>query len=72
MKQKITQMTICGDDGLSDPNRIVVELVDEGDGEFVRLMQPENGGDISVTVDQWTELKRAIEYMLAETNKVAE
>jgi len=67
MERKITQVTVCNDEGLTDESRISVSLIDDGDGEYVRLLQPEGDGDLTVTVDQWPALREAIEQLLVDS-----
>ena len=68
MEQKTTQLTVINEDvGLSDDSRIAATLHDDGDGEYVRLSQPDGDGEITVTTEQWAILRDSVDQLLGDS-----
>ena len=43
-----------------------IEILDEGGGEFVAIKKQKNSNPLRITPEEWTELKAAIDYAIAE------
>ena len=70
MKTRITQLTVAPEGAsLFDDRSTIIELADEGGGEFIKVVQPSVSGDIRFDPDEWLVIRDAINKMAEECEK---
>ena len=70
MKTRITQLTVAPEDAaLYDHRSTVIEIVDEGGGEFIKITQPSQTAEIRVEPEEWPTIRTAIDNMIEECVK---
>lgn len=66
MKTRITQLTVAPEGAdLYDDRSTIIEITDEGGGEFVKIVRP-SGSAIRIDVDEWPYIRDAINNMIKE------
>jgi hypothetical protein len=68
MKIRFTQLTVVPDGKpVFDESATMIEITDEGGGEFLIIRQTgDGGGQIRLDADEWPAIRGAIERMIYE------
>lgn len=70
MKTRITQLSVVPEGAdLLDEHSTHIEIMDEGGGEFVRIVQPSGSADIRIEAGEWPYIRDAINNMVKECKK---
>lgn len=70
MKTRITQLTVAPAGAeLYDDRSTIIEITDEGGGEFITVTQPHGSSDIRLDPSEWPVIRAAIDKMIEECNK---
>ncbi len=70
MKVRITQLTVAPEGAdLCDDRSTIIEITDEGGGEFITVIQPDGPAEIRIDADEWPAIRRAIDKLFKECNK---
>lgn len=70
MKTRITQLTVSPEGAsLFDDRSTIIEIDDEGGGEFIKVVQISVSGDIRFDPDEWPVIRAAIDRLFEECNK---
>ena len=70
MKTRITQLTVAPEGaGLYDDRSTIIEIADEGGGEFITVTQPDANAEIRIDADEWPAIRAAIDKMVKGCNK---
>ncbi|HUH57071.1 MAG TPA: hypothetical protein VL020_00960 [Pseudomonadales bacterium] len=69
MKTRITQLSVAPEGAdLYDDRSTIIEIVDEGGGEFIAIMQPHmpSGCETRINTDEWPAIRAAVNKMIKE------
>lgn len=67
MKTRTTQLTVAPEGvDLYDPCSTLIEIDDEGGGEFVKIVQPSGSAEIRIDVDEWPAIRAAVNKLVKE------
>ena len=70
MKTRITQLSVAPEGAdLYDDRSTHIEIMDEGNGEFVKIVQPSHDGVIRIDAGEWPYIRDAINNMVKECKK---
>ena len=70
MKTRITQLSVAPEGvDLYDDRSTHIEIMDEGNGEFVKIVQPSGVADIRIEAGEWPYIRDAINNMINECKK---
>lgn len=70
MKTRITQLTVAPESAeLYDDRSTIIEITDEGGGEFITVTQPDGAAEIRIDADEWPAVRAAINKLVKECNK---
>ena len=70
MKTRITQLTVAPEGAnLYDERSTQIEIDDEGDGEFIKIVRPDGSDDMRIDVDEWPAIRAAIDRLIEECRK---
>ena len=70
MKTRTTQLTVAPEGAdLYDDRSTIIEIADEGGGEFITVTQPSDKAEIRFDVGEWPAIRAAIDKMAKECNK---
>lgn len=67
MKTRITQLTVASESvELYGDRSTIIEITDEGGGEFITVTQPDGAAEIRIDADEWPAIRRAIDKLFKE------
>ncbi len=67
MKTRITQLTVAPEGAdLYDDRSTLIEVMDEGDGEFIIIIQPVKAATIRIDLDEWPAIRAAVNKLIKE------
>ena len=70
MKTRITQIAVAPEGAhLYDDRSTLVEIDDEGGGEFIKVSQPSCAAEISFCLDEWPAIRTAVNKLVKGCNK---
>lgn len=70
MKTRITQLTVSPDGAsLFDDRSTIIEIDDEGGGEFIKVVQTHGSSDIRFDPEEWPVIRAAIDRLIEECNE---
>lgn len=70
MKTRITQLTVTPDGASLFGDRSThIEIDDEGDGEFVKVVQYSRTTGIAIDASEWPVIRAAIDRLFEKCNK---
>ena len=69
MKTRITQLTVAPEGAdLYDDRSTIIEIADEGGGEFITVTQPDGAAEIRFDADEWPAIRAAVNKLIKACN----